>query len=123
MTPFLSEKKLTTSPGAGAGSAALLPAGLRAGPAAPPRKGCAPRVRAGAGRASGSTAGAADRPEGRGLHRPAAEPQPTSRSGADTDKCERDPRLPAAGTARAPRGRAAAEPPHRSGPPTAAEGH
>lgn len=84
MTPFLSEKKLTTSPGAGAGSTALLPAGLRAGPAAPPRKGCAPRVRAGAGRASGSTAGAADPPEGRGLHQPDAEAQPTSRSGADT---------------------------------------
>lgn len=84
MTPFLSEKKLTTSPGAGAGSTALLPAGLRAGPAAPPRKSCAPRVRAGAGRASGSTAGAADPPEGRGLHQPAAEAQPTSRSGADT---------------------------------------
>lgn len=44
MTPFLSEKKLTTSPGAGAGPA-VLPEGLRARPSwsAPPKGRAAPR--------------------------------------------------------------------------------
>lgn len=121
MTPFLSEKKLTTSLGAGAGPAALLPEGLRAVPAAPPRKGRAPQVQAGVSRAWGSTAGAADGPggpEGRELHRPAAEPQLTSRSETDT----RQVGAGSEGTARAPRGQEATELPHRPGPPTAAEG-
>lgn len=94
MTPFLSEKKLTTSLGAGAGPAALLPEGLRAVPAAPPRKGRAPQVQAGASWAWGSTAGATDGPGGpraaptsrrASAHVPLRDGHPTSGSGIRGD--------------------------------------
>ena len=94
MTPFLSEKKLTTSLGAGAGPGALLPEGLRAVPAAPPRKGRAPQVQAGASRAWGSTAGATDGPGGpraaptrrrASAHVPLRDGHPTSGSGIRGD--------------------------------------
>lgn len=98
MTPFLSEKKLTTSPGAGAGPA-VLPEGLRARPSgSAPQRVAQPRFRAGAGpgprgpgwgrrrgQAGRRAAGRTDPPLSR-CPRPAPRRRP--------DKCEWDPRLP-----------------------------
>lgn len=126
MTPFLSEKKLTTSPGAGAGPA-VLPEGLRARPSwSAPQRVAQPRVRAGAGPGSrGPGWGAAERPggpeEGRGQDRPTAQPLPTSRSEADTRQVRAG--SPSAGPRGPPEDRGAGRrhsPPRRPGPPTAA---
>lgn len=103
MTPFLSEKKLTTSPGAGAGPT-VLPEGLRARPSgsAPPKGCAAPRPSRnrpgleGPG-VGGPRRGQAGRRRAAGRTDPPRNlcPRPVLRR--TPDKCERDPRPPGRG--------------------------
>lgn len=97
MTPFLSEKKLTTSPGAGAGPA-VLPEGLRPRPSgSAPQRVAQPSFRAGAGPGPrgpgwGRRRGQAGRRAAARTDRPLSRcPRPAPRR--RPDKCERDPRL------------------------------